>query len=565
MQMLTGTLVGTNADPTDTTIPGGAVSGSGTITLNASGAGSGTIEWTPTLAPDDDAVDDKIVLTVTAPIGAASALVTSNAVTVTITDTQANLADTAVDASGFRVTMAAPGPGKWAKVGKNQVKVQLHRRAGLASDFGNYASIRVDLFDEAIAHTDNERDAGATALYSLTVADNTELSNLALASMKTDTLTASSESGVGSVDATTNLVAYKRRTRTGKYDMLEFRFNIPEVDGAANLLKTYALVTFASTNITAGTNDAIESRDTETTIYPANPSAFSDKVGDGKLVMIDRDKPALTVLNSMNVFITDKNDNDMGAGIGDEIELRATLGGAFRDHSVVFQIIVPEAVSVDANDPPTPTDPADDTAVIGANGALVGFSKTFSAADVFAAVNAGNPLSHKFKVTTNQFKRKYTANDPINDPRKYNKNDTREDDQMSVRARAQVKDQAGNASNQYAGAQTALNDPTATGFDPANPVAETTTDGLSARFILDSKPPKVTIMYPKPSAPDSNRFTAKTVQEYEFLGEGGQEVDLNPLKFKVDEDVFTASNLTPLSAAANIAGLWKVSNSLCCS
>ena len=57
---------------------------------------------------------------------------------------------------------------------------------------------------------------------------------------------------------------------------------------------------------------SIESRDTETTIYPANPSAFPDKVGDGKYIRIDRDKPALDVINSMSVAITDGNDNDHG-------------------------------------------------------------------------------------------------------------------------------------------------------------------------------------------------------------------------------------------------------------
>ena len=84
--------------------------------------------------------------------------------------------------------------------------------------------------------------------------------------------------------------------------------------------------------------------------------------------------------------------------------------------------------------------------VIAANGALVGFAKTFSATDVFGA---GSSLSHKFKVTANQFKRKYTINDPQNDPRKYDKNDLREDDGLMVRARGTVKDQAGNSSNQH--------------------------------------------------------------------------------------------------------------------
>ena len=59
----------------------------------------------------------------------------------------------------------------------------------------------------------------------------------------------------------------------------------------------------------------IESRDTETAIrfIPANPSTFSDKVGDGKLIRIDRDKPALDVITNLTAArITDGNDNDNG-------------------------------------------------------------------------------------------------------------------------------------------------------------------------------------------------------------------------------------------------------------
>ena len=527
-------------DGTPTTTPLGTPSGSVSITLNASGAGSETIEWViSSQTADDNADDETVTLTVTSDIGASNATVTSNEVTVTSVDTQADLTDNAVDASGFRVTIASPAANGWAKVAKNAVKVQVHRRAGLASEFGQYESIQVALHDES--NYDEDAEAHGAAFYSLTVADDGELGSLVLARMKTDTLTASPTTLPGggvtnNVDATTNLVAYQRRTRTGKYDMLEFRFNIPEtnadpVTSNNNLTKVYAVATFSVGGSSVGT---IDSRDTETTIYPANPSAFSDKVGDGKLIRIDRDKPRTNIINSMSVNIIDDNDNTSGAGIGDEIELTASIDGAFRDHSVVFQIITPEVVAVAT---PTEADPQDMTNVINANGVLVGFGKTFSATDVFTA---GSTLSHKFKVTANQFKRKYTANDPVGDPRKYNKNDTREDDNMSVRARAQVKDQAGNASNQYVGAQTAINDPTADGFDPNNLAAETTTDGLSARFILDSKPPKIKILYPKPSAPDSNRFTAKTLQEYEFLGEGGQEVELKPLKFTVDEGVSSA-------------------------
>lgn len=544
---VTATLGGT---PTDT--PAGTPSGTASISVNASGNSTGnaaarTIAWAVTLTPDANADDEEVTLTVTAPIGTGGATVTSNSVTITIEDTQADLTDNAEDASGFRLTMAAPGPGKWAKVGANQVKIQLHRRAGLASEWGNYASIAVALYneDDATGHDNKgnrDTDPVPDPLYQLTVDNDTELGSLVLASMKTDTLTSTAATGTGN-----SIVAYKRRTRTGKYDVMEFRFNIPNIATAALtdaspgiLRKVYAVATFSVGGSPVG---SIESRETEDTIYPANPSAFPDKVGDGRYAMVDRNRPDGDIINSMVATITDKNDNTMGAGIGDEIELKATIDGVFREHSVVFQIIHPAADIKDENedgdnDPTTDTDNVH--AVIKANEALVGFGKTFSATDIFTA---GNNLSHKFKVTANQFKRKYNLNDPINDPRKYKKNDLREDDQMTVRARAAVKDQAGNSTNQYVNANTLVD----------GTVTELTTDGLSDFFTLDSKPPKVKIIYPKPSAPDSNRFTAMDKQEYEFLGEGGQEVDLNPLKFSVDEAVFTAGNLNPLSAAANIA------------
>ena len=418
----------------------------------------------------------------------------------------------------------------------------MHRRAGLASEWGNYSSITVSLFneDEDTGH-DNKgvRADGATPFYTLSVEDDNELGSLVLARMKTDTLTSVAATGTGN-----SIVAYKRRSRTGKWDMMEFRFNIPNVETSAltdanpgDLERVYAVATFVVGGSSVG---SIESRETDDTIYPDNPSAFPDKVGDGRYAMIDRNKPDADIINSMSHTITDKNDSDGSVGIGDELELTATIDGVFREYSVQFQIIAPEAVLVDANDPTTPTDPSDDTAVIKANEALVGYSKVFSATDVFAAVNAGDPLSHKFKVTANQFKRKYNVKDPLNDPRKYNKNDLREDDQLMVRARAVVKDKAGNSTNQYVDTNTPTD----------GTVTELTTDGLSDFFTLDSKPPKVTILYPKPSAPDSNRFTATVIQEYEFLDEGGQEVDLNPLKFKVDEEVSGAYVVVDGSHAA---------------
>ena len=129
---VTATLVGDPATENGLT-PTGTVD----IVLNDAGNSTGnaaarTISWEITsVTPDADADDDEIELTVSATLATgANAVVTSNAVTFTITDTQVDLTDNAEDASGFRLTTAAPAPGKWAKVGANQVKVQVASPGG---------------------------------------------------------------------------------------------------------------------------------------------------------------------------------------------------------------------------------------------------------------------------------------------------------------------------------------------------------------------------------------------------------------------------------------------------
>ena len=132
----------------------------------------------------------------------------------------------------------------------------------------------------------------------------------------------------------------------------------------------------------------------------------------------------------------------------------------------------------------------------------------FSATNIF---DDGNSLSHKFKVAKNQFRRKAVA-----DAGDFIKKDALfEGDQMNVIVRAAVKDKAGNNTAQGA-------------------------TGQSAAFVLDSQPPKVTILYPKPSAADSAVFTARIDDSYEFLGDGERTQVLKPLNFKVTEEVTEA-------------------------
>ena len=136
-------------------------------------------------------------------------------------------------------------------------------------------------------------------------------------------------------------------------------------------------------------------------------------------------------------------------------------------------------------------------------------TKAFVEFDALTVFGAGGSLIDSVQVSQNQFERKYNvAADPDESKARFKKNDWFEDDNVKVLIRAQVLDKAGNA---------------------------TTQSKKSAVFVLDSKPPKVTITYPKPSAPDSSRFTAGVSQEYEFLGGGTTTQDLKPLKFKTDE------------------------------
>ena len=49
------------------------------------------------------------------------------------------------------------------------------------------------------------------------------------------------------------------------------------------------LLTFGLIDPPAGTDATLESRDTETSIYPPNPSVLPDKVGNGRHIKIDAD------------------------------------------------------------------------------------------------------------------------------------------------------------------------------------------------------------------------------------------------------------------------------------
>ncbi len=131
-------------------------------------------------------------------------------------------------------------------------------------------------------------------------------------------------------------------------------------------------------------------------------------------------------------------------------------------------------------------------------------------------------------VTAGKFKRKANlADHPDED---FEKDDLYQDDNVVVRVRVFVKDQAGNSGEQAM---------------------------LSPAFILDSRPPGVTITYPKPSATDSVRFTAAAFKEFEFIGSGSDIATLKPLNFKTDEatdSIFVVIDTDTLLVAGDDAG-----------
>ena len=456
------------------------------------GSEEGLFTLDPVVDADTDAED--IVIKGTATVGTTDL---SDTATLSITDGVAKeLTKNATDADGFRAEITKTlGNNGWVKVGKETVQIRVYRRDIVASEWGNFSSIRVGLHtDDGVADTDDVKHTSATSFnaaeqYALAVqdeSDNPQLSNLSLSSVKTDSLGAFEFKGVGNAAGSfpapkkvNNIIAYTKQSEV--HDFLEFRFAIADAANEDDLEKVFAVVTFIAENKIVG---QLDGRDTETTIYPENPSLFTNEVvGDGKFIKIDRSKPLADVVTSFTTTIrkgkADAQDAaaDVHAGIGAWIKSTATYGD-FNHHSVRFQLVGTEDYFVNDED-------GNAVKVVAANQLLQGFptgTKTFVEFDAITVFGSDGSLIDSVQVSGNQFERKYNvAADPDESKARFKKNDWFEDDNVKVLIRAQVLDKAGNAATQ---------------------------SKKSAVFVLDSKPPKVTITYPKPSAPDSSRFTA---------------------------------------------------------
>lgn len=475
-----------------------------------------TIVFTINTDPDRD--DETIAFNATSPD-----LDDATEATLTLSDVEVDLpaVDQAIDASGIRVLVAKPGNGEYASVGDRTIKVQLLRKDGLASEFGDYTGIVVALYNRnATAKAADKGADDGDAIRTLTLDDTGgQLGTLAISTLRRDTLAATvAPSGTDDMDR----VTYRRRTRDRGYDTLEFEFDVAEGTGG-DLERVYARATFTSANsafifadnpgATPPALNRLNSFDTSTSIYPENPSAFPEKVGDGNLIKIDRSTPSPGVIGTLTRKIVDKNKigGTGNAGVGDEIQISGSVNGVFRDHSIKLVIISPQLVGYDDQTPAgfhTDTEAnlltagiTIATTVVAPNSELVGYSTTIPATKIF---EDGGKISAKFTVAANQFKRKYTADGPADS--KIKKDATFEDDNIIAQVQAKVMDKAGNA------------------------IAQTTT---SATFVLDSRPPKVTLAYPDSS---HQRFTTKNSQPYTFLGDSNVELDLKALNVEIDED-----------------------------
>ena len=203
----------------------------------------------------------------------------------------------------------------------------------------------------------------------------------------------------------------------------------------------------------------------------------------------------------MRITDTQSGNPTVYAGIGDKIKVSVAV--------VDFPERTLGLVMVDRDGRMFPDDPDDlesTVAVTAASQLIKGYAKTFGALEVLGASSQGIPLEYEVTVGSGDFERK--ANSNAHPDGLFAKGKFYEDDNVVVRIRAFVKDAAGN---------------------------ETDQGEMSPAFYVDSKPPVVTITYPKPSGTDSTRFTAAVTQDYEFVGLGSDIANLRPLDFKINE------------------------------
>ncbi len=247
-----------------------------------------------------------------------------------------------------------------------------------------------------------------------------------------------------------------------------------------------------------GTTTTLSNRDSDKSVYPSNPTLVDEAnryVGDGKLFKVDNLKPSNAAIAGVNVTNAD-GEPLTAAKVGDEVRVAIAVKGdvLFRESGMRAQIQTQDGQGTYRGRTYT-------------TGQVAQITKTinFTAAQVISA--ADDSLRASWKITEGFFT--YKTDDFVDfiGPR----GTVFEADNTRGRVLVAVKDQAGNWSG-----------------------SNVTT------FDADSRPPKVSILYPSAN-PDSiyeHTHPLRFSGAVESIVEG-QNVDmhLNPLAIVVDEDL----------------------------
>ena len=377
----------------------------------------------------------------------------------------------ALDVAGYRAVIAKPTGTAWANVGNDKIFVDVTRHGNVAYPWADFGSIKVSVRDTA---------HGVHEIETVTASGFNREDNGAV------TFEEPGSTSRGDVIWKGNdLIRFEIRIRG--YDANR--------DPAANgqYLGAYAHVEFTSGRETA----AIETRDSDTSVYPADPSLVNNaKVGDGRLIRIDNKVPDHSGVGAIRVTSGDEVGGNIDATVGDEIRVAVKLSqtNLFRESGLRIQLQVVDG-----------TGSVKGQTLTAAQRNNPSKNKDFSASQVIAA--ASDSLIHTYTVTEGFFT--VTLDDFVEGvgakATKLDLNNAR------ARVRAGVKDQAANF--KWSGWTT---------------------------FDIDSRSPSVSILYPS-ADPDSiyehthpMRFSGAN----ESIVEGqNQDAHLNPLAILVDEDL----------------------------
>ena len=441
---------------------------------------------------------------------------------------------------GFQVFVVETD-NKWKKTTKEHIKVQVIRHKAIAFPWESFASIRIALHDSTGDDADDngledDEKVQLDPRYGMPENLPPAISHITVKNLVVDGKLSFQAVSVPSGGQDKSKATYKDVDKDT--EMIEFLMGVPnnwaDADVAATVddidsfhypgaivdnayvpdrsqeidfhrYEVFAVVLF-STDDAAGVDSDdryLTSDDTGKSIYPRSPNLFSEKVGNGVHVRIDALKPDGDVIKDLVLTINKEAPNV--AKIGDKIRIAAKIGGGgeiFQEHKVQLKIVAQGQGAGFG---------------VAYKGGAEDLVKTFTATQVFGA--SSDSLRFEYEVAPGKFQVK--AKDPAGNAADFatlqshpvygdgspiGKNELFDGVGLEGKAQVIVLDEAGN---------TAVED--------------------SAPFDLDSGKPKITLVYPKPTAPDSNRITGT------YEAEAGDDVEdvsefLRPLRFAVNEE-----------------------------